>query len=152
MLKKTAAALILIILAAVFIMPSCHREEKSAGYPEDMGDINVKKTDEIIITSGSDGGTGVITDKEIIKELAEAAEGLSFELDMDAAMTMGEMYTLKFMEKDKIAHQLSFDKKGIFWYEDTPGCYTLSGGEMDYDYIDTLFHENYVEDETEKME
>lgn len=145
--KKTAAALLAVLF--VFSAVSCETAEKEkTGFPEKIENINVKKIDKIVITSGADGGTGVITDRDTIKELAKKAESLTFELNMDRSMTLGEMYTIKFMEDGNIAHQLSLDNEGVFWYDDTPGCYEKTGGEMEYGEIDRLFWDNYAEEAT----
>lgn len=148
MVKKTIAAL--FILALIFSAASCgDSENKQEGFAEKIENINVRKIDEVVITSGADGGKSVITDRDTIKELAEKAESLTFELNMDRIMTLGEMYTIKFMDGDEIVHQLSMDNEGIFWYDDTPGCYEKTGGEMDYEEVDRLFWDNYVEESTE---
>ncbi len=148
MIKKTAA--VLFVLALLLSMPSCGDGEKEReGFAERIENINVRKIDSVVITSGADSGKGVITDRDTIKELAEKAESLTFELNTDRIMTLGEMYTVKFMEGEKAVHQLSLDNEGIFWYDDTPGCYEKTGGEIDYDEIEKLFWDNYEEESTE---
>jgi hypothetical protein len=143
--------LILSLIVSLAFLPSCGKTDyEKTGYADKIESINAKKVDKVIITSGNDGGEGVITDRETIKELADAAVSLTFELNIDKSMTLAEMYTIKFIEKNKITHQLSMDKDGVFWFDDTPGCYEKTGGDIEYERIESLFYDNYVEEETEE--
>ncbi len=145
MIKVKKIIGVVLIMLTVLMLAACgaSEEEASEGFKDNMGTIKAGKIDELIITSGADDGIGRITDKKVIKEAAQKAEELRFELDMEAAMTMGEMYTVKFMDKDKAVHQLSLDNEGVYWYDDTPGCYHVTEGDFSYDYVKGLYEENY---------
>ena len=148
-MKKKIFIVCALFLAAFSVLMSCDGQpEEKKGYPDNLGHINVKKVEKILIISTSDSGEGVITDRDTIKEISEKAQALSFELDLGAAMNMSEKYIVKFMDGDKALHTLELDSDGVFWYDDTPGCYRLSEGEMEYDYIDELFKANYKEPDT----
>lgn len=146
-LKKLVIAFMAIM--AVLILTECSGgEEKEEGFKDNMGKIKADKIDELVVASGSDHGTGHVTDPDKIKEAAKKAEALRFELDMEAAINMNEMYVISFMDGDETVHSLSLDSSGVYWYDDTPGCYRLTEGEFSYEYAEELFKTNYEPPET----
>ncbi|MCD8049193.1 MAG: hypothetical protein LUG52_06270 [Clostridia bacterium] len=130
-----------LILACAFLT-AC----ESAGGEDSMGKISARKIDEIVITYSSDAGSAVIEDRDTIKELCAMAQDLRFELDTELTMSLTSMYTLKFIDGDKVVHYLNFDGEGAFWYDDKAGNYVLTEGEVSYDEIERLYEENYVDE------
>lgn len=148
---KKIPHMIFALFAAIALASCGQGGTESGGCASKIENINIRKIDEVVITSGNDPGTGVVTDREEIKKLAEAAQSLTFELNTNKYMTLGEMYTIKFMDGDEEVHRLSFDNDGVFWFDETPGCYEKTGGDIDYDMVERLFSDNYVEAETEPV-
>lgn len=117
-----------IMLAVALLLTGCAKPEKN----------NSIKADDISIYYGFSSYAMFGADQEIIDDLLNRFNSLSFEKTTDK-MDIKSAFHVNFSNDGTPVRSFWVDKNGIFWLDGKTQCYKISSGSFDYQHLKAIY-------------
>ncbi|MBC2722859.1 hypothetical protein [Desulfosporosinus sp.] len=121
----------LIILILFLLLTTCTKPDSN----------NLLKADNVTIGYGFSSYAMFGADQEVVDNLLSHFNSLSFKRtakQMDPATA----FHVNFSYKGKGVKSFWVDKNGVFWLDGKTECFTVSSGDLNYQYIKTVYEDS----------